>query len=69
MFVVGNPLKRGNTRVHTHTHTHTYIHTHRCKNIESVDTSERIKTCFVGATGLMFKCVHLCMAVCVCVLG
>lgn len=41
MFVVGNPLKRGNTSVHTQSHTH------RCKNIESRETSERIKTCFV----------------------
>lgn len=49
-------------------HTYTRIHTHRCKNIESRDTSERIKTCFVWATGLVFMCVHLCMAVCVCVL-
>lgn len=47
MFVVGNPLERGNTRVHAHIHTPIYTHTHRCKNIESIDTSKRIKTCFV----------------------
>lgn len=27
MFVVGNPLKRGNTSVRTHIHTYIYTHT------------------------------------------
>lgn len=27
MFVVGNPLERGNTRVHAHIHTPIYTHT------------------------------------------
>lgn len=35
MFVVGNPLKRGNTSMYAHTHI--YIHTCRCKNIESAE--------------------------------
>ena len=51
------------------THTHTHTHTHRCKNIESRDASERIKTCFVWATGFgVYMCVRLC-TVCVCVCG
>lgn len=31
MFVVGNPLERGNTSVHTHVHTytHTQVQKHR----------------------------------------
>lgn len=51
MLVFGNPHKRGNTSkyayTHTDAHTHTYIHTYRCKNIENIEKSERIKTCFV----------------------
>lgn len=38
--------------------------THRCKNIENVDTSMRIKTCFVSAEGLVLILVCLCISVC-----
>lgn len=34
MFVVGNPLERGNTRVHAHIHTPIYTHTQVQKHRE-----------------------------------
>lgn len=60
--VVFNPLKRGNTSMHTRAH--------RCKNIKSGDASDGIKARFVQLQlGCLCMCVcaRLCVSACTCV--